>query len=267
MTQERVAPEAPVDWSRWKGWLAGRRVLVTGASRGIGRALAEASARAGADVALFATSLERLEPVAAELAAHGGRVSCHAADAADPAAFAAAIAGAEKASGGIDVLVNNAGSAVRGEVLALDLAAFHRLLAINVVACAAAAQAVVPGMIARRWGRVVNVSSVYARVPCRNLNAYAISKAALEMLTRGMALEWAGTGVTANAIGPAQVLTDLSRPSWDDPARRAQVISQIPQGRWATTDELVGPFMLLASDASAMTTGQTLFVDGGRLLL
>lgn len=256
-----------LDWSRYAGWLKGRRVLVTGASRGIGRALAEASARAGGDVAVFATALPRLEETAASLRAHGGRVACFAADIADAAALKRAVAEAEQALGGIDILLNNAGSAMRGTLLELDLAAFGKLLDVNVLGCAAAAQVVVPGMIARGWGRVINVSSIYARHPVRNLAAYAISKAAVEMLTRQMAIEWAGSGVTANAIGPAQVLTDLSRPSWDDPARRAQVTSQIPAGRWLTTDDLVGAYLHLASDASAMTTGQTLFVDGGRSLL
>lgn len=256
-----------LDWTRYTGWLKGRRVLVTGASRGIGRALAEASARAGAEVALFATTRAKLEEAAASARAHGGRVACFAADLGDASALKRAVAEAENAFGGIDVLLNNAGSAVRGTMLDVDLAAFVRLMEINVIGCAATAQVVVPGMIARGWGRVINVSSIYARDPVRNLAAYAISKAAVEMLTKQMALEWAGTGVTANAIGPAQVLTDLSRPSWDDPQRRAQVISQIPAGRWLTTDDLVGAYLHLASDASAMTTGQTLFVDGGRSLL
>ncbi len=256
-----------VDWQRYRGWLAGKRVLVTGASRGIGRALAEASAHAGADLALFARAREPLESLAAELRGHGGRVACFAADVADADSFKEALLNAERDFAGIDVLVNNAGGALRGAVLDVDLAALRRLLDVNVVACAAAAQALVPGMISRGWGRVINLSSVYARAPVKNLNAYAVSKAAVEMLTRGMALEWAGSGVTANAIAPVQILTDLSRPSWNDPARRAQVISQIPIGRWATTDDLVGPFLHLASDASAMMTGQTLSVDGGRSLL
>ncbi len=256
-----------IDWRRYAGWLTGKRVLVTGASRGIGRALAEASARAGADLALLARGREPLDALAAELRGHGGRVACFAADITDEAAFKAALLDAERDFAGIDVLVNNAGGALRGQILDLDLAALRVLFDINVVACAAAAQTLVPGMLARGWGRVINLSSVYAQAPVRNLNAYAVSKAALEMLTRGMALEWAGSGVTANAIAPVQILTDLSRPSWNDPARRAQVISQIPIGRWATTDDLVGPFLHLASDASAMMTGQTLTVDGGRSLL
>jgi NAD(P)-dependent dehydrogenase (short-subunit alcohol dehydrogenase family) len=256
-----------LDWSRYAGWLKGRRVLVTGASRGIGRALAEASARAGADVALFATTLPKLEGTAASVRAHGGRATCFAADLADATALKRQIAAAEQAFGGIDILLNNAGSAVRGTMLELDLAAFGKLMEVNVLGCTATAQVVVPGMIARGWGRVINISSIYARHPVRNLAAYAISKAAVEMLTKQMAIEWAGTGVTANAIGPAQVLTDLSRPSWDDPQRRAQVTSQIPAGRWLTTDDLVGAYLHLASEASAMTTGQTLFVDGGRSLL
>ncbi len=125
------------------------------------------------------------------------------------------------------MLVNSTGGALRGPILDLDLSALRKLLDVNVVACAAAAQA----------------------------------------LAHGMTLEWAGSGVTVNAIAPVQTPTDLSRPSWNNPVRRAQVISRIPICRWATTDDLVGPFLHLASDASAMMTGQTLSVDGGRSLL
>ncbi|MBL8698931.1 MAG: SDR family oxidoreductase [Alphaproteobacteria bacterium] len=262
-----MTPEVVIDWTRHAGLLAGRRVLVTGASRGLGLAFAEACARAGASLALFARDPARLAEAVAALRTIAPRVEAFAVDLADVAAFKARVAEAEHAFGGIDVLINNGGTALRGTVLELDPGAFSRLLDTNVVAPAAAAQAVVPGMLARGHGRVINVTSVYARAPVKNLNAYAVSKAALEMLTRGMALEWAGTGVTANAIGPVQVLTDLSRPSWSDPARRAQVMSQIPAGRWATTADLIGPLLHLASDASAMITGQTLFVDGGRSLL
>lgn len=263
-----MTPEVAVDWERWKGLLAGRRVLVTGASRGLGLAFAEACARAGAaSLALFARDPARLATAAATLRPLAPRVEIFDADLRDIDRVKERVVEAERTLGGIDILINNGGIGVRGSLLELDLHAFSRLFDINVVAATATAQAVVPGMLARGHGRVINVTSIYARAPVANLNAYAVSKAALEMLTRGMALEWAGTGVTANAIGPVQVLTDLSRPSWADPARRAQVLSQIPAGRWATTADLVGPLLHLASDASAMITGQTLFVDGGRSLL
>ncbi|MBM3523813.1 MAG: SDR family oxidoreductase [Alphaproteobacteria bacterium] len=263
-----MTPEVAIDWSRWEGLLAGRRVLVTGASRGLGLAFAEASARAGASgLALFARDRARLAAAAESLRPLGTRVEAFDVDLADVGRLKQRVGEAERALDGIDVLINNGGTGVRGALLELDLHAFSRLFDINVVAATATAQVVVPGMLARGHGRVINVTSIYARAPVAHLNAYAVSKAALEMLTRGMALEWAGTGVTANAIGPVQVLTDLSRPSWTDPARRAQVLSQIPAGRWATTADLVAPLLHLASDASAMITGQTLFVDGGRSLL
>lgn len=246
--------------------LTGRRALVTGGSRGIGEALAKALADAGAAVAIAARDPKRLAETAARLG-KGKPLATVAVDLADPQAARRMVAEAAQALGGIDILVNNAGGAVRGPLLELDPAAFGALMALNVTSYLTAAQAAVPGMLQRGWGRVVNVSSVYARVPARAMGAYAISKAAVDMLTRQMALEWAGTGVTANALGPVQILTDLARPSWENEDRRKLVTSQIPMGRWATTDDLIGPFLHLCSDASAMMTGQTMFVDGGRLLL
>jgi NAD(P)-dependent dehydrogenase (short-subunit alcohol dehydrogenase family) len=243
--------------------LNGRRVLVTGASRGIGRGIARAMGAAGATLVLHARAPGHLDAVCAEWP-----------DAVRVDGDLGTESGAERvarqtleAAGGVDIVVNNAGIGVRGPLLETDYAAWCRAFSINVLAGAVLARRLVPGMIERRWGRVINVGSPYARRPSPGLAGYCVTKAALEMLTKSMALEWAGTGVTANAVAPIQVLTDLTRPTHDDPMRRALVDSQIPLGRWARPDDLDGVLLLLASPQSDMITGQTLFVDGGRLLV
>jgi NAD(P)-dependent dehydrogenase (short-subunit alcohol dehydrogenase family) len=243
--------------------LSGRRVLVTGASRGIGRGIARAMGAAGATLVLHARAPEHLDAVCAEwpdaVRVHGDLETESGAELVARRVL--------EATGGVDIVVNNAGIGVRGSLLETDYAAWSRAFSVNVLAGAVLARHLVPGMIERRWGRVINVGSPYARRPSPGLAGYCVTKAALEMLTKSMALEWAGTGVTANAVAPIQVLTDLTRPTHDDPVRRGLVDSQIPLGRWARPDDLDGVLLLLASSQSDMITGQTLFVDGGRLLV
>ena len=243
--------------------LIGRRVLVTGASRGIGRGIAGVMGAAGATLVLHARAFEHLDAVCAEWP-HAVRVY----------GDLETEAGAESVSrqvldalDGVDIVINNAGIGVRGALLDTDYDAWCRAFSVNVLAGAVLAKRLVPGMIQKRWGRIINVGSPYARRPSAGLAAYCVTKAALEMLTKAMALEWAGSGVTANAVAPIQVLTDLTRPTYDDPVRRGLVDSQIPLGRWARPEDLDGVLLLLASSHSDMITGQTLFVDGGRLLV
>lgn len=243
--------------------LEGKRVLLTGASRGLGRDFAKYLAAAGAKLVLHAREFSHLGEVLGELpgaSASTGDLAC-VADVLNVARTASQIVG------GIDILVNNAGIGVRGRLLQADAQAWQEAFTVNVLAGMVLARELVPGMIDRGWGRVINVSSPYARVPSPGLAAYCTSKAAVDMLTKSMALEWAGTGVTVNAIAPVQVLTDLTRASFDDPERRRLVDSQIPMGRWARPEDLRGALLLLASANSDMMTGQTLYIDGGRLLL
>lgn len=246
--------------------LAGRRVLVTGASRGIGCALALGLAEAGAQLVVHARSLDHLRDLRRILAGRGVRCDAVSGDLAS-AAGARRVAQRALAGGPVDILVNNAGMASRGDLLNVDPRELADLFAINVTACMLLAQRLASGMMARGWGRIINVGSPYGERPASGLAAYCISKAALRMLTQCMALEWAGSGLTANAIAPIQILTDLTRPSYDDPVRRRLIDSQIPMGRWAHAEDLLGAVLLLASDDSAMMTGQTLFIDGGRMLI
>ena len=243
--------------------LHGKRVLVTGSSRGIGRSIAEAMAAAGATLVLHARTQAHLDAVRGELP--GAAFTYGDLNTRAGSEFVAQLA--LDAVGGVDIVVNNAGIGVRGSLLDADYQAWAQAFAVNVLSGLMLAKRLVPGMIERRWGRVINIGSPYARIPSPGLGGYCVTKAALEMLTKSMALEWAGTGVTANAVAPVQVLTELTRPTHDDPVRRSLVDSQIPMGRWARAEDLHGAVMLLASPQSDMMTGQTLFIDGGRLLI
>ena len=243
--------------------LIGKRVLVTGSSRGIGRSIARALHDSGATVVLHARMPGHLDDA---LGAMPGALAVN--------GDLETEAGAEQvarqtldALGGVDIVVNNAGIGVRGTMLDTDYSAWSRAFAVNVLACVVLAKRLVPGMIERGWGRVINVGSPYARLPSPGLGGYCATKAALEMVTKSMALEWAATGVTVNAVAPIQVLTDLTRATHDDPVRRSLVDSQIPLKRWARPEDLHGAVLLLASATSEMITGQTLVIDGGRLLI
>lgn len=188
-------------------------------------------------------------------------------DLADPAMDRAHADAIMKKQGPFDILVNNAGTAARAPMLDVSLADWRKVMATNVDAVLLLSQALAGGMIERGWGRIINIGSPYGTVPSPGIGAYCVSKAALDMLTKSMALEWARTGVTVNAIAPVQVRTALTEATFQDEERRTLVMSQIPIGRWAEPADLAGALLLLADESSAMITGQTLYIDGGRLLL
>ncbi len=226
--------------------LDGMRVLVTGASLGIGRAVALAAAAAGAEVVLAARGRAGLEAVAAEVAAAGGRAAVLPFDAADPKAIAAA------------------GSVTREPFLEASEAEIDRVLTLNVKGAALVAQAAARGMVARgRGGSIVNIASVAGLVGARNRSVYAASKHAVMGLTRSMALELGAHGVRVNAVCPGLVNTPLAADLMADAGFVAATRARIPLGRIMEPRDVAGPVVFLLSGAAAGVTGIALPVDGG----
>ena len=244
--------------------LTGRTALVTGASRGIGRAIALGLARAGADVALSARDESRLQDVRAEVEALGRRAIVLPADVTDAEACRQLVADSLTRLGQLDVLVNNAGGApsVRSftDVSHAEWAATMQL---NVDSIVHVSQAAGRHMLERGTGSVVNLASIGGLKGTPTLAAYGAAKAAVISLTRTLALEWGPRGVRVNALCPGWTKTDLNAGLWGDEALHAHLASTTALQRWAGPEEMVGPTLFLASDASSFMTGQALVVDGG----
>jgi len=243
--------------------LTGRVALVTGAGRGLGKTMALALAAAGADVALTSRTAPELEGVAEQVRALGRRAIALPCDVTDEANCSAAVATTMDALGGLDVLVNNAGINIRKPVLELSRAEFAQVLATNLHGYFLMAQAAGRTLVTQRRGKLINISSILGRVGLPTQAAYASSKGAIEQLTRVLALEWAAANVQVNAIGPAYIETDLTRPLFEDQARRRFIEERTPMRRWGQPHELAGAVIFLASQASDYITGHTLMVDGG----
>jgi len=243
--------------------LRGRSALVTGASRGLGLALARGLARAGADLALCGRRREDLETAAAELRALGVRAEPFALEVRDQGSVRSAVAAVAATFGGIDVLVNNAGVNVRKPVVELAEEEWDLVLDTNLKGYFLMARAVAPHMLARGRGKIVNISSILGAVGLPGLAAYAAAKGGVVQLTRVMALEWAQRGIQVNAIGPAYFETELTAPLRADPERNRFILERTPMGRWGRPEELVGTLLWLCSSASDFVTGQTVYVDGG----
>jgi 3-oxoacyl-[acyl-carrier protein] reductase len=238
--------------------LNNRVALVTGASRGIGRAIALSLSKAGASVAVnYRERREEAAQVVETIQKAGGRAVAVAADVSVGSAVQSMIYEVEERLGPIDILVNNAGV---GAMHGLDITEddFDRTLAINLKSAFLCIQAVLPGMRARRWGRIVNLSSIAARSVGGVSVAYNASKAGLEGLTRGYAGRLAAEGVTVNAVAPGLIETDMAQPLID-----AGFVSRIPIGRVGTGDEIAKVVLLLVSNA--FMTGQTVAANGGGL--
>ena len=236
--------------------LTGRIALVTGASRGIGRAVALALAKAGADVAVnYRASAEAAADVESQIAALGRRAFAVQADVALATDVARLVRTVEERLGGIDILVNNAGIARPQPLADITEQDWDDLIAVNLKSCFLTTQAVLPGMRARRWGRIVNISSVAAHVGGVVGPHYAASKAGMLGLTHAYAALLAQEGITANAVSPALIETDMVRNNLNaTPAR-------IPVGRFGEVDEAASVVVMLAENA--YITGQTIHVNGG----
>ncbi|WP_214413528.1 SDR family NAD(P)-dependent oxidoreductase [Sphaerisporangium fuscum] len=243
--------------------LSGRNAFVTGASRGIGRAIALAYAEAGADVALVARSEETLTGVAKEVEALGRRAVVIPCDVVDRDAVAAAVGQAVERLGYLDIVVNNAGgSNFIVPFKDLRLSGWDKLMRLNLDSAMTVCHAVAPHLLERGSGSVINVASV-AALGAPFMAPYAAAKAGLVALTKTLALEWAASGVRVNALCPGWTATDLNRNLWEDENANKATVANVPMGRWGTPEEMAYPALFLASAASAYMTGQVLFVDGG----
>jgi glucose 1-dehydrogenase len=255
--------------------LSGRFALITGGSRGIGRAVAERFAREGASIAINHVGDHAEAGAAADSCREVSREAGHGeprhlvieADVSSPPAAEAMIAAAVDAWGRLDVLVNNAGIQAATPGDGDDVGAMERILAVNLLGAAYCARAAIRHFLDRpRGGVIVNTSSVHETIPKPGYLAYAMSKGGLGNLTRTLALEFADRGIRVNAVGPGAILTSLNDSWRNDPGGRAGVERHIPMGYAASPEAIAPVFAFLASDEAAYITGQTLFADGGLTL-
>lgn len=244
--------------------LDGRRALVTGGSKGLGRVMAQALAEAGADVAIVARTLSDCQQAADEIAAATGRsIAAFAVDVTKEAELQQLAADIEAALGPVDILINNAGINIRGPIAEIAEADFSTVMQTNVTASFLCAKVFGVPMAARGWGRVINLGSIMSVISLPQRTSYATSKAAILGMTKTLALEWAAQGVTVNAICPGPFATDMNKQLLSDPAKYKDFVARIPAGRWGELHEIAGLALFLASEASAFVTGSALFVDGG----
>ena len=247
-------PLANLDFS-----LAGKVAVITGGASGIGAAIAAAYAAKEARVAILDLSLDAATEHARQL---GDDTAAFACDVSAESSVAEAVDRVVQRFGRIDILVNSAGVAILAPAEKLELASWNTTLAVNLTGAFLMCQKVGAVMLAQGHGRVINLASQAASVALTDHAAYCASKSGLVGLTKVLASEWAGRGVTANTISPTVVLTDLGRTAWEG-AKGDQLKAQIPTGRFAYPEEIAAAAVFLASDAAAMINGADLLVDGG----
>ncbi len=243
--------------------LEGKVAIVTGGSRGLGKAMALGLADAGADVVVASRTQADLDVVADEIKAKGKKSLAIAMDAGDAASIKSMADKVVEEFGKIDILINNAGQGGTMPFLKVPEEDFDNIIKVNLKGYFLTTQAVGGYMFKAKAGRVINISSAMGEAPMGYMAPYAASKGAVNSFTKSLAQEWATRGITVNAIAPSYFLTDLNRNAYEDEMTNKLITSKTPMARWGELDELVGLVIYLASDISSYMTGTILALDGG----
>ncbi len=243
--------------------LKGKRALITGSSRGLGLAMAEALGDAGADIILNGRDTHQLGAAAKTLGERGANVTALAFDISSIDSITAAIDYAENDIGPIDILINNAGHIARGPLLDFPADKLDRMMQLNVDALLHVSQAVAPHMIARGSGKIINIGSTAGKLARAGNIPYSASKAAVDSLTKGMAAEWGPLGINVNAIAPGLIGAGMNSDVLNDKKLNDFIAERVPLARWGQPQDIVGAAIFLSSPAASFVNGHTLVVDGG----
>ena len=245
--------------------LTGRTALVTGSSRGLGRAMAEGLAVAGARILINGTNLSRVAETVAELRNAGHEAEAVSFNVTSEEEVKAAFENLDAAGKAVDILINNAGIQYRKPMVELDTADWQRVIDTNLTSAFVIGREAAKRMIGRGYGKIVNIGSLTSELARATVAPYTVSKGGIKMLTRAMAAEWAQHGIQANAIGPGYMLTDMNEALISNPEFDAWVKGRTPSKRWGKPEELIGTAVFLSSAASDYVNGQIIYVDGGML--
>lgn len=245
--------------------LQGRIAVITGASKGLGKQMAESLAAEGAAVALVARNKELLDGVAAGIGQQGGKAEVIVADVTDESAVSDVARQVSEKLGVCDILINNAGINNRKSVDEFTLKEWNEIVAVNLTAPFLMCRALVPAMKKARWGRIINMTSIMSHVSLPQRTGYSATKAGLLGMTRALALELAPWHITANGISPGPFATEMNRAIIDDPEKNAQFLARIPAGRWGKVEEIGRLAVYLCSEEAGFITGTDIVIDGGWL--